>query len=106
MNWTNVRAKIGALVAIAFILLMVAAFATGPASERPGLLFIVGVIVVLVALAVWFLKRGFSNLVLLIAGGVPREGLHWHEYLLNWALQPLAGVTRFRRVSSRRLLGR
>ena len=27
MNWTNVRAKIGALVAIAFILLMVAAFA-------------------------------------------------------------------------------
>ena len=47
-----------------------------------------------------------DDLVLLIAGGVPREGLHWHEYLLNWALQPLAGVTRFRRVSSRRLLGR
>jgi diguanylate cyclase (GGDEF)-like protein len=58
------------ICASATVLLMVAALATGPASERPGLLFSVGVILVLAALAAWFLKRGFSNLVLLIAGVV------------------------------------
>jgi len=58
------------ICASATALLMVAAFATGPAGDRPGLLFIAGLIAALVALAVWFLKRGFSNRVLLIAGVV------------------------------------
>jgi predicted metal-dependent phosphoesterase TrpH len=47
-----------------------------------------------------------DDLVDLVAAGQIREGLHWHEYALNWALQPLAGVTKFRRRSIRRLLGR
>jgi predicted metal-dependent phosphoesterase TrpH len=44
-----------------------------------------------------------DDLVALVAAGRLREGLHWHEYLANWALQPLAGVTKFRRKSGRRL---
>jgi predicted metal-dependent phosphoesterase TrpH len=44
-----------------------------------------------------------DDLVGLVAAGALREGLHWHEYLVNWALQPLAGVTKFRRHSGRRL---
>ena len=51
-------------------LLEVTVFATAPAGERPGLLLIVGVIAVLVALAVWFLTRGFSSRALLIGGVV------------------------------------
>jgi hypothetical protein len=35
MNWTNVRAKIGALVAILFILLMAAAFAAHKGYNIP-----------------------------------------------------------------------
>ena len=35
MNWTNVRAKIGALVAIIFILLMAAVFATYRGTTSP-----------------------------------------------------------------------
>jgi predicted metal-dependent phosphoesterase TrpH len=38
-----------------------------------------------------------EDLVALVAAGAVRDGLHWHEYLLNWALQPMSGVTRFRR---------
>jgi predicted metal-dependent phosphoesterase TrpH len=45
-----------------------------------------------------------EDLVELVAAGAPRSGLHWHEYLLNWALQPLAVFTRFRRKSGQRLL--
>lgn len=44
-----------------------------------------------------------DDLAALVASGRLREGLHWHEYLGNWALQPLAGVTKFRRKSGRRL---
>ena len=44
-----------------------------------------------------------DDLVALVAAGQLREGLHWHEYLANWALQPLAGVTKFRRKSGRKL---
>ena len=42
----------------------------------------------------------------LIRAGSLRDGLHWHEYVLNWALQPLSVMTRFRRKSGRRLLRR
>jgi hypothetical protein len=47
-----------------------------------------------------------EDLAALLAAGRLRPGLHWHEYLLNWALQPLAGLTRIRRTSTRRLLRR
>jgi predicted metal-dependent phosphoesterase TrpH len=47
-----------------------------------------------------------ENLVALVATGTVRGGLHWHEYLLNWALQPMSGVTRFRRTYGRALLSR
>ena len=45
-----------------------------------------------------------EDLVTLVAAGRLRDGLHWHEYALNWALQPLAVFTRFRRKRVRRLL--
>jgi predicted metal-dependent phosphoesterase TrpH len=45
-----------------------------------------------------------EDLVALVAAGRMRSGLHWHEYLLNWALQPLAVFTKFRRKSGQRLL--
>jgi predicted metal-dependent phosphoesterase TrpH len=38
-----------------------------------------------------------DDLVALVAAGSLRHGLHWHEYLLNWALQPMSAMTRFRR---------
>lgn len=38
-----------------------------------------------------------DDLVDLVAAGTVREGLHWYEYALNWALQPWAIVTRLRR---------
>jgi predicted metal-dependent phosphoesterase TrpH len=38
-----------------------------------------------------------DDLVSLVAAGAVRPGLRWHEYLLNWALQPLSVMTRFRR---------
>ncbi len=44
-----------------------------------------------------------DDLVALIAAGTVRAGLHWHEYLLNWALQPLSAMTRFRRKRDRAL---
>lgn len=47
-----------------------------------------------------------ENLVALIAAGAARAGLHWHEYLLNWALQPMSGLTRIRRKYARALLSR
>jgi diguanylate cyclase (GGDEF)-like protein len=58
------------IFASASALLMVGVLATCPASERSGVLFIVGVIVGLVALAAWFLKQGSSNRVFLMAGVV------------------------------------
>lgn len=45
-----------------------------------------------------------ADLVALVAAGTLRDGLHWYEYALNWALQPLAVFTRFRRKRVRRLL--
>jgi predicted metal-dependent phosphoesterase TrpH len=42
-----------------------------------------------------------EDLPALVAQGSLREGLHWHEYLLNWALQPLSAMTRFRRKRGR-----
>jgi diguanylate cyclase (GGDEF)-like protein len=54
--------------ASAMALLLVAAFAIAPASERPGLLIVAVAISALGLLATWFLKRGFSNRVLVIAG--------------------------------------
>ena len=44
-----------------------------------------------------------EDLVALIAAGTVAKGLHWHEYLLNWALQPLSVLTRFRRKRGRDL---
>jgi len=44
-----------------------------------------------------------EDLVALIAAGTVAESLHWHEYALNWALQPLSVVTRFRRKRGRDL---
>jgi predicted metal-dependent phosphoesterase TrpH len=38
-----------------------------------------------------------EDLVALVGAGVVAPGLQWHEYLLNWALQPLSALTRFRR---------
>ncbi len=46
-----------------------------------------------------------DDLVELVASGTLREGLHWYEYATNWALQPLAGLTRIRREGRQRLLG-
>jgi predicted metal-dependent phosphoesterase TrpH len=42
----------------------------------------------------------------LVRQGTLRDGLHWHEYVLNWALQPLSALTRVRRNSMRKLLRR
>jgi predicted metal-dependent phosphoesterase TrpH len=47
-----------------------------------------------------------EDLVALIAAGTVRGGLDWHEYLLNWALQPLSVITRIRRRRGRDLLRR
>ncbi len=47
-----------------------------------------------------------EDLVALVAAGTLREGMHWHEYALNWALQPLAVFTRFRRRRVQKLLRR
>jgi predicted metal-dependent phosphoesterase TrpH len=38
-----------------------------------------------------------QDLLGLVAAGEMRAGLSWHEYLLNWGLQPLSAITRFRR---------
>src|SRR5664279_695313 len=45
-------------------------FATAPASERQGLLPVAGLVGVVVVLAVWFLKRGFSRRLFVLAGVV------------------------------------
>ena len=47
-----------------------------------------------------------DDLVDLVAAGAVREGLRLHEYILNWALQPWAVLTRFRRKGVRKLLRR
>ena len=47
-----------------------------------------------------------DDLVALVRSGIVREGLHWYEYVLNWALQPMAVLTRFRRKGARKLLRR
>jgi predicted metal-dependent phosphoesterase TrpH len=47
-----------------------------------------------------------DDLVALVEGGIVRQGLHWYEYALNWALQPMAVLTRFRRKGTRKLLRR
>ena len=47
-----------------------------------------------------------ENLAGLIAAGALRDGLHWYEYVLNWALQPMSVLTRIRRKSVRKLLRR
>lgn len=47
-----------------------------------------------------------EDLVDLVAAGAVREGLRLHEYILNWALQPWAVLTRFRRKGVRKLLRR
>lgn len=47
-----------------------------------------------------------ADLVALVTAGEVRAGLHWHEYLLNWALQPLSAMTRFGRNRGRNLLRR
>lgn len=47
-----------------------------------------------------------GDLAQLVRGGELKDGLYWHEYALNWALQPLSALTRFRRKSVRRLLRR
>jgi predicted metal-dependent phosphoesterase TrpH len=44
-----------------------------------------------------------EDLVALVAAGTVAEGLQWHEYVLNWALQPLSVITRFRRKRGRDL---
>ena len=97
------------ICASATVLIQVAAFATGPASERPGLLFSVGVIVVLVALAARFLRRGFSNRVLLIAGVVLMAlgvmvGVALPDGLDAAVILPLTGALIASRVPRGRLL--
>jgi predicted metal-dependent phosphoesterase TrpH len=47
-----------------------------------------------------------EDLVRLVAAGVVPRGLRWHEYLLNWALQPQSVLTRFRRNRGRALTRR
>ena len=47
-----------------------------------------------------------DDLAELIRTGALRDGLRWHEYVLNWALQPLSVITRVRRKSVRKLLRR
>jgi predicted metal-dependent phosphoesterase TrpH len=47
-----------------------------------------------------------EDLVPLVAAGVLPAGLQWHEYLLNWALQPQSVMTRFRRKGVRTLTRR
>jgi|GEM_PF-1257372 len=59
-----------ALCACATVVLFVGNFATAPASERPGLLPVAGLVGVIVALAVWFLKRGSSRPLFVVAGVV------------------------------------
>jgi predicted metal-dependent phosphoesterase TrpH len=44
-----------------------------------------------------------EDLVALVAAGTVAKGLHWHEYVLNWALQPLSAMTRMRRKRGVRL---
>lgn len=44
-----------------------------------------------------------EDLVELIAAGTVAKGLLWHEYVLNWALQPLSVMTRIRRKRGRDL---
>jgi diguanylate cyclase (GGDEF)-like protein len=59
-----------ALCACATVVLFVGGFATAPASERQGLLPVAGLVGVVVALALWFLKRGFSRPLFVVAGVV------------------------------------
>jgi diguanylate cyclase (GGDEF)-like protein len=59
-----------ALCACATVVLFVGGFATAPASEQQGLLPVAGLVGVVVALAVWFLKRGFSRRLFVVAGVV------------------------------------
>jgi predicted metal-dependent phosphoesterase TrpH len=47
-----------------------------------------------------------DDLVALVAAGQIGAGLRWHEYLLNWALQPLSAMTRFGRNHGRALFRR
>jgi predicted metal-dependent phosphoesterase TrpH len=47
-----------------------------------------------------------DDLVALVRSGIVSQGLHWYEYALNWALQPMAVLTRFRRKGTRKLLRR
>ena len=42
----------------------------------------------------------------LVRQGALRDGMYWHEYVLNWALQPLSVLTRVRRKAIRKLLRR
>jgi predicted metal-dependent phosphoesterase TrpH len=42
-----------------------------------------------------------ADFVALVAAGTVRAGLDWHEYVLNWALQPLSAMTRLRRKRGR-----
>jgi diguanylate cyclase (GGDEF)-like protein len=56
------------LCGAATVVLFAAAFATAPASERPGLLPVAGLASVVVALAIWFLKRGFTRRLFVVAG--------------------------------------
>jgi hypothetical protein len=47
-----------------------------------------------------------EDLVSLVEAGTMARGLHWHEYLLNWALQPQSVMTRFLRERGRALTRR
>jgi hypothetical protein len=47
-----------------------------------------------------------DDLVPLVAAGVMAGGLRWHEYVLNWALQPQSAMTRFLRERVRALTRR
>jgi diguanylate cyclase (GGDEF)-like protein len=63
-------ARFVVICASSTIVLLAAGFVTGPESERLGLLGVIGILLVVVALAIRLLSRGFSRRVLMLAGVV------------------------------------
>lgn len=63
-------ARFLAFCASTSVILFFLGFAIAPGSARPGLLPVAGLVVVILALAVWFLKRGFSRGLFAVAGVV------------------------------------
>lgn len=89
--------RYGALCACAILAMFATGLVAAPARERPGLLLIDGPAGVTVVLALWFLRRGLSRRLFLIAGIVLMAlgivaGAVLTDGLDGAAVMPLAGA--------------